>query len=116
MGLFQSPNNSSILNSASTSRLGVVSSLLAITRTLGQTCGTAIIGSLWAILVMGQIGMTDSGIENVTSAPVIDQVISLHNICLILGCLLAAGTILSIGVWIRETHGMTRQMTDSMKN
>jgi nitrate/nitrite transporter NarK len=39
MGLFQSPNNSAVLGTALVERLGVVSGLLAITRTLGQTVG-----------------------------------------------------------------------------
>ncbi len=103
MGLFQSPNNSSILSSASAGRLGVVSSLLAITRTLGQTCGTAIIGSIWAILVMNQSGIGGSGLNNVTLAPVIDQVKSLHTVSVILGVILSAGTTLSLMVWIKES-------------
>jgi EmrB/QacA subfamily drug resistance transporter len=116
MGLFQSPNNSSILNSASPGRLGVVSSLLAITRTLGQTCGTAIIGSLWAIFVLGQLGLSNTGLDNVTNAPVIDQVKSLHTVSLILGSLLTAGTILSIGVWIKENQKISQQVSNSLEN
>jgi EmrB/QacA subfamily drug resistance transporter len=104
MGLFQSPNNSSVLGSASSERLGVVSSLLAITRTLGQTCGTAVIGSLWAIMVMGQGNTSGSGLNNVTMAPLQNQVTSLHIVSIILGILLFAGTILSAVVWIRETR------------
>jgi EmrB/QacA subfamily drug resistance transporter len=104
MGLFQSPNNSSILSSASSERLGVVSSLLAITRTLGQTCGTAVIGSLWAILVIGHMGVSGGGINDVTNAPLLDQVNSLHTISLILGLFLTAGTLISVFVWIKETR------------
>ena len=102
MGLFQSPNNSSILSSASSGRLGIVSSLLAITRTLGQTCGIAIIGSIWAILVISQSGIAGSGLNNVTLAPVIDQVNSLHTVCAALGFLLSAATVLSLYIWIKE--------------
>ena len=104
MGLFQSPNNSSVLSSAAPGRLGVVSSLLAITRTLGQTCGTAIIGSLWAILVMGQAGSSTISLDNVIRAPGADQVNGLHTISLILGILLFAGLLLSVFVWMRESR------------
>ncbi|BCY18479.1 MFS transporter [Leptolinea sp. HRD-7] len=102
MGLFQSPNNSSILSAASAGRLGVVSSLLAITRTLGQTCGTAIIGSIWAILVIHKSGIGGSGLNNVTLAPVVDQVYSLHIVAAILGFLLFIATILSLLIWLKE--------------
>ena len=44
MGIFQSPNNSAIMGSAPQERLGVVSGMLAITRTLGQTTGIALLG------------------------------------------------------------------------
>ncbi len=111
MGLFESPNNSSILSSASEGRLGVVSSLLAITRTLGQTCGTAIIGSIWAILVINQSGIGGSGLSNVTLAPLNDQVESLHTVCAILGFLLLAGTILSLFLWIKEYRSSQSRLT-----
>jgi EmrB/QacA subfamily drug resistance transporter len=48
IGFFQSPNNSAIMGSVPRDRLGVASGLLSITRTLGQTCGIAIMGALWA--------------------------------------------------------------------
>lgn len=48
MGLFQSPNNSAIMGAAPAERLGVVSGLLTITRTLGQSVGIAVVGALWA--------------------------------------------------------------------
>lgn len=48
MGIFISPNNSAIMGAASRRQLGVVSGLMAITRTLGQTVGVAILGAVWA--------------------------------------------------------------------
>jgi len=50
-GIFQSPNNSAIMGSATRQQLGVVSGLLSITRTLGQTSGIAAIGAFWAARV-----------------------------------------------------------------
>ncbi len=61
MGLFQSPNNSAILGSATSKRIGVISGLLAITRTLGQTIGIAIIGAFWTALVFQQSGFLTGG-------------------------------------------------------
>jgi EmrB/QacA subfamily drug resistance transporter len=51
IGIFQSPNNSAIMGAAPREKLGVVSSLLSLTRTLGQTSGIAAIGAFWAFRV-----------------------------------------------------------------
>ncbi len=50
-GIFQSPNNSAIMGAATRQQLGIVSGLLSITRTLGQTSGIAAIGAFWAARV-----------------------------------------------------------------
>jgi len=99
MGLFQSPNNSAVLGTALVERLGVVSGLLAITRTLGQTSGIAIMGTLWTTLVIKFAGGLPTG---ATSAPIEYQVNSLKYIFITLGCLLAAGTLISLIAWRQE--------------
>jgi EmrB/QacA subfamily drug resistance transporter len=48
IGMFVSPNNSAIMGSASRRQLGVASGFMAITRTLGQTVGVAVMGAVWA--------------------------------------------------------------------
>jgi len=48
VGLFQSPNNSTILGNAPPEALGVASGLLAVVRTIGQTGGIALAGAIWA--------------------------------------------------------------------
>ena len=48
IGMFQSPNNSAIMGSAPRKYLGIVSGLLSITRSLGQTSGIAAVGAFWA--------------------------------------------------------------------
>jgi len=47
IGLFQSPNNSAVMGSVSRDNLGVASSLLSLTRTLGQTTGIAVLSTIW---------------------------------------------------------------------
>jgi EmrB/QacA subfamily drug resistance transporter len=47
LGTFQSPNNSTIMSAAPPEKLGVASSLLSLTRTLGQTSGIAVLGAFW---------------------------------------------------------------------
>ncbi len=51
-GLFQSPNNSAIMGSAPRERLGVASGLMAISRTLGQMTGIAVIGAVFSSRVI----------------------------------------------------------------
>jgi hypothetical protein len=47
IGIFQSPNNSAIMSAAPSEKLGIASSLLSLTRTLGQTSGIAALGAFW---------------------------------------------------------------------
>jgi EmrB/QacA subfamily drug resistance transporter len=66
IGLFQSPNNSTILGNAPPEALGVASGVLAVMRNLGQTCGIAIAGAVWASQVAMIAGQR---FDPVTSAP-----------------------------------------------
>ncbi|HEX7555848.1 MAG TPA: MFS transporter, partial [Leptolinea sp.] len=113
MGLFQSPNNSAVLGTASQNRLGVVSGLLAITRTLGQTSGIAIIGALWTGLVFQQTGFLSGG---ATSAPAVNQVFGLHYVFIFLGFTLLAGTILSVLAWIWDKRITSSEVKDGLIN
>lgn len=90
LGLFQSPNNSAVMGTAPKNRLGIVSGLLSITRTLGQTAGIAILGAVWA----GQVGLYAGNLMvngDATHAPVVAQVAGLHDtIILVVGLLFFA--------------------------
>jgi len=55
-GIFQSPNNSAIMGAAPRERLGIVSGMLAISRTLGQTTGIAIMGAIWSSRALAYAG------------------------------------------------------------
>ena len=46
------PNNSTIMGAAPAGKLGIVSGMLALNRTLGQTTGIAIMGALGAALTI----------------------------------------------------------------
>ena len=77
MGLFQSPNNSAIMGIAPKDRLGTVSGMLAVNRTLGQTTGIAMLGAIWASRVFHYSG--SSSLINATDAPVQAQVSGLQD-------------------------------------
>jgi len=77
MGVFQSPNNSTIMGEAPKHRLGVASGLLSLTRVLGQTVGISLLGALWEANVFrfaGKIQVSDA-----TQAPIPAQVAGLHD-------------------------------------
>ncbi|MFN3372209.1 MAG: MFS transporter, partial [Chloroflexus sp.] len=66
VGLFQSPNNSTVLGNAPPEALGVASGLLAVVRTVGQTGGIALAGAIWT----SQIFALNGGpMTPITAAP-----------------------------------------------
>lgn len=66
VGMFQSPNNSTVLGNAPPEALGVASGLLAVMRTLGQTAGIALAGAIWASQV---IALNGAPVAPITDAP-----------------------------------------------
>jgi MFS family permease len=95
MGIFQSPNNSAILGSAPRHQLGVVSSLLSTTRTLGQTTGVAVLGAVWASRVARYAGGLVAG--GATAAPQAAQLAALKDT--LLGVVIMMVLALGLSVW-----------------
>lgn len=95
MGLFLSPNNSAIMGAIPRSRLGVASSLLAMTRTVGQTSGIAVMGALWASIVNRTMGAGLGG--DTTTAPPAVQVAALHQTVLVIVLMIALA--LGLSLW-----------------
>jgi EmrB/QacA subfamily drug resistance transporter len=93
MGIFQSPNNSAVMGAAPPERLGVASSLLGISRTLGQIIGIAVLGAFWASRVTIHAGYIPSG--GATTAPVGLQVMALQETFLVMAVLLGFALLLS---------------------
>lgn len=95
VGMFQSPNNSAIMGASSRENLGVASSLLSLTRTIGQTTGIALLGAFWETRVKAAANI--ASIENITAAPVNAQIAGLQN-TVYLGTFLIL-VALSLSVW-----------------
>ena len=95
MGIFQSPNNSSIMGSVSRDRLGVASGLLSVTRTLGSTAGVAVLGALWASRVLFHTGTSLP--DGAVFAPITDQVAGLQDTFLVVAGMVAVG--LGLALW-----------------
>jgi EmrB/QacA subfamily drug resistance transporter len=94
IGIFQSPNNSAIMGATPRDRLGIASGMLAMTRTLGQTAGIAVLGALWAGQVFKHAGRVLAG--GATVAPIPAQVFALRDTFVIVSILIISALLLSI--------------------
>jgi EmrB/QacA subfamily drug resistance transporter len=112
-GIFQSPNNSAIMGAATRRHLGVVSGLLSITRTLGQTSGIAAIGAFWAARVSFYAG-TDFK-AGPTRTNIEAQVHGLHDALSGVVILIGLGLLLNLWAlmleWIQRNRRTNREGT-----
>jgi len=78
MGLFMSPNHSAIMGSVSKQHLGIASSLLILSRTLGMIAGVSVLGALWA----WRVGYHSNGVftGGISNAPVESRITGLQDI------------------------------------
>ncbi len=104
-GLFTSPNNSAIMGAGPRNQLGLVSGLMAISRTLGQTVGVAIIGSLWAIRIHMLLG--NSHLANTTQAPVGIQIAGLSFVFIVVALAMIVCALISIYGYVLERRQRT---------
>jgi len=88
------------MGSAPRERLGVVSGMLAISRTLGQTTGIAILGAIWAARVFASAGGVVSG--GATAAPPAAQVAGLQETFLIMVGMIAVAMVLAVWAYLAE--------------
>jgi MFS family permease len=95
MGIFQSPNNSAIMGAASPDKLGIVSGMLALNRTLGQTTGIAIMGAIWAALAV--YFARPLAVASAAEAPAPAQVAALQNTFIVISAVILAALLL--GIW-----------------
>jgi MFS family permease len=86
LGLFQSPNNSTVMGAVPGSALGIAGSLLAVVRSFGQSSGVALGGAIWVLWVTVPTSRT---YVPVTAAPVGVLVTAIHGTMLIAAILTA---------------------------
>ncbi len=103
VGLFQSPNNSAIMGSVTRERLGVASGLLAVTRSLGQTVGFAVLGAVWAGLVIQAAGPGLTG--GAESAPPAAIAAGIQGTAVVSAALVAVALAVALDAWRRERAG-----------
>lgn len=94
IGMFQSPNNSAVMGSVPRENLGVASGLLALTRTVGQTTGIAVLSAIWGNRVsFYNGGFVDGG---ATFAPISTQVAGLKDTVIVSIFLISIAFIISL--------------------
>ena len=113
IGIFISPNNSSIMGTAQRHQLGIVSGMMAITRTLGQTVGVAVMGAIWAGRTAVYAGGQIPG--GATAAPVDAQVSGLNDTFQTAAALLALALFLGIWAHVIELRHRAALKEPSMK-
>jgi EmrB/QacA subfamily drug resistance transporter len=100
LGMFQSPNNSAILGGVQRERLGIASGLLSLTRTLGQTTGLPLLGSVFATLTLTNAHLASN--VNVTDASIEALIYGVQGTFRITALILGADAILTAVVWRME--------------
>ena len=120
MGVFQSPNNSAIMGSAPSHRLGIVSGMLAFTRTVGQTTGIALLGALWASRVFSYTGRALGG--GATDADPAAQAKALGDTFIIVTIIIGLALILALWAFIKyhrsvreEQNGITQPVKSTSR-
>jgi MFS family permease len=103
MGTFQSPNNSAIMGSAPPGKLGIVSGMLALNRSLAQITGIAIIGAVWAALTLSYA--PSSQITNAADASAPAQVTALQHTFIVVAAVILAALLIAVWTLMKESHG-----------
>lgn len=105
LGIFQSPNNSAVLGSVTKDKLGVTSSMLSLTRVLGQTIGISVFATIWSTLTLR--AANNAATTNANTASVAAQIQGLQSTFLIGAAVIAFALILSFISWRTEQKQAT---------
>lgn len=100
LGVFMSPNNSAIMGAAAKAQLGIVSGMMAQSRTLGQTVGVAVIGAIWAGRTLFYAGSVSR--EDASLAPVQAQINGMHDAFYTAAALILVALMLNIQTYLKE--------------
>lgn len=103
MGVFQSPNNSAIMGEAPPDRLGLVSGMLSLTRTLGQSTGIAVDGAIWAALTIA--AARPMMVFSATDAPPQAQISALQHTFIFIASIIFVALLLALWAVIKELKG-----------
>ena len=88
------------MGSAPGERLGIASGMLAMTRSLGQTTGVAILGAIWAARAFLVEGLPISG--SATQLPPVAQVNALSDTFTLTILIIGFALVIAIASWAQE--------------
>ncbi|MGD9609702.1 MAG: MFS transporter [Desulfovibrionaceae bacterium] len=97
IGIFQAPNNTTIMGEMPRGRLGVGSGLANYARVFGQSTGLSLVGTLFASLVLVQAGGTAR--EDLANAPPAALAAGVAGVYHCLAGLLLVAIVLSVWAW-----------------
>jgi hypothetical protein len=107
--LFQSPNNSAIMGASPRERLGVASGLTSLSRTLGNTTGLPLIGSIFTAQVLASGGLSSGA--DVTNAPAASLVAGISSTYQIAVFFIFAAIFLAVFAWQVDRRQKAAQRT-----
>lgn len=103
IGMFQSPNNSIVLGGVPKHRLGIASGLLSLSRTLGQTAGIPIIGTVFTFFVAAPA--QTAPLSDLSSLPPQSIVSGLQGGCYVAAALMVVAIITTgLASWRGKRH------------
>ena len=105
LGIFQSPNNSAILGSVPKDKLGVTSSMLSLSRVLGNTIGISLSATLWTTLTLKF--SANPQLTNANIALVAAQIQGYHITYLLVAALMLFNFVISFRNWRNEKKATT---------
>ena len=93
MGIFQTPNNTAIMNAAPRKRLGIASGMLSMSRTLGQSTGIALLSTYFAIRLSAYAGVA----VDINSAQSVHIVGAMRDQFYVIVLLIVIGLVVTLG-------------------
>jgi MFS family permease len=100
LGLFQVPNNSSIMGRSPRNRLGVSSGLVALSRTLGNTSGVPLMGAVFSVYLLAAAPGLDP--ENLMAASPQALVAGLDGVFGVAAWLGSSSIVVGLAAWWLE--------------
>ena len=107
LGIFQAPNNSTIMGEAPQGKMGVASGLLALSRSIGQTMGVPIMGSLLVAFTIGSSSGSSraTAIESVSTGALVGGIKSTFLVATVIMSLNVVATIVKFWQHRQEKVG-----------
>ncbi|WP_165423024.1 MFS transporter [Ktedonosporobacter rubrisoli] len=105
LALFQTPNNTTVMEVAQATQRGLASGLLSLARTLGLSTGASLMGAVFAALVMQAAG----AVPDINAAPAIAFARGIQGTFSLASIFIVAALVLAIVIWLylgrREAMG-----------